>query len=176
MGKLHVYTGKGKGKTTAAIGLAVRAAGAGMRVLFVQFLKDGASSEFRILAKLPEHIECRFYGQGHFIRGTAPHAAVELARRGLTDCAAAMTSGTYDLIVLDEACAAVETGLFTATELLAMLCRPDGMAAPDGTPEVVVTGRNAPPELLTAADLVTDMRETKHYAQTGCPARRGIEL
>jgi cob(I)alamin adenosyltransferase len=173
---LHVYTGGGKGKTTAAIGLAVRAAGAGLRVLFVQFLKDGASSEFHLLTGLAGKVDCRFYGRGRFVRGTPSSEDMELAARGLAECAAAMTSGTYDLIVLDEACAAVETGLFSVTELLAALGRTDEAASATDTPERIVTGRNAPSALLAAADLVTEMREVKHYAQTGCSARRGIEF
>jgi len=173
-GALHVYTGNGKGKTTAAVGLAVRAAGAGLRVYFAQFLKDGRSSEFRALSALGGRLECRFYGRGKFLRGKPSPADMALAQQGLADCAAAIASGEYGLVILDEACAAIATGMISVTDLLVAVGR-NASAAPPPT-EIVVTGRNAPAALLAVADLVTEMREIRHYAATGRKARRGIEL
>lgn len=173
LGQLQVYTGDGKGKTTAAVGLAVRAAGAGLRVFFGQFLKDGSSCEFRILAGLPK-VVCRFFGHGKFLRGRPSPQDRAMARAGLNACAQAIASGKYDVVIMDEACTAVGAGVIKDGDLLAVI-RPDPKTSDKPLPEVVVTGRRASSELRAAADLVTDLREAKHYFAAGVSARKGIE-
>jgi len=168
-GCLHVYTGDGKGKTTAALGLAVRAAGAGMRVYIGQFLKAGWCSEHRALARFRGLITVRRFGTPGFVRGHPTSAQRSGARRGLEQAARALRSGRYDLVVLDEANVAVRLGLLSPAGLLKAL---RGRAA---HVEAVVTGRDACRELLRGADLVTEMREIKHYFHGGVRARRGID-
>jgi len=169
-GFVQVYTGDGKGKTTAAAGLAARALGAGKNVLFAQFMKKGGSPEFETLASAGPRFLHRPFGSGRFIKSAGPSAA-ELARaaRGLAECRAALASGEWFLVVMDEACGAVGAGLFSEDELL------DAVRARHPRTELVVTGRNAPPGLLKIADLVTEMREVRHYFRKGVAARRGIE-
>jgi len=168
-GCVHVYTGDGKGKTCAALGLAVRAVGAGYRVFIGQFIKRGAFSEVRALrARLPE-ITLRQFGSGCFVRGRPPPAEIRRARRGLAALARALASGHYDVVIADEANCAVAAGLLAPDDLLALVAaRPPGV-------ELVLTGRDAHPRLLRRADLVTEMRCRKHYYARGVAARRGIE-
>jgi cob(I)alamin adenosyltransferase len=168
-GYLHVYTGDGKGKTTAAIGLSIRAAGAGMRVFFGQFVKGMEYSECTALRRFEDLITIRQYGRGCFLVREADPADASAAREGLADMASVLREGAHGLVVLDEACIAVRFGLFTGADLLDALQR----RAPGV--EAVVTGRSAPSELLDAADLVTEMREVKHYYARGVLARTGIE-
>jgi cob(I)alamin adenosyltransferase len=166
-GRLHVYTGEGKGKTTAALGLALRACGAGLRVFVGQFVKGRESSELVALHRLG--VTVRQFGRPQFIRGAPSPADVEAARRGLEESRAALAGGAFDLVILDEASVAVQCGLFPLDDLLDVLAA----RAPDA--EVVVTGRGAPPRLIECADLVTEMREIKHYYHHGIRARKGIE-
>jgi cob(I)alamin adenosyltransferase len=169
-GLVQVYTGDGKGKTTAAVGLAVRAAGAGLRVAFVQFVKGGPrSSELAVLEDLGVRVE-RPAERSTGLLGagltdddrTAAAEAWELAR-GI------IGSGEYDLVVLDEVNVAVAHALVAESDLLAVLEeRP-------GTVEVVCTGRGATEALVARADLVTEMVAHTHPLDAGIPARRGIE-
>lgn len=166
---VQVYTGDGKGKTTAALGLALRAAGAGLRVFVAQFIKGMHYSELDALERFSDLITIRQYGRGCFIRGEPSEEDRRAAVEGLAQAAAIISSGEYDIVILDEANVAVHFGLFTIDELLdAIASRPDGV-------EIVITGRRAHPRLLEIADLVTDMREVKHYYSEGLQARRGIE-
>jgi cob(I)alamin adenosyltransferase len=167
-GCLQVYTGSGKGKTTAAIGLAVRALGAGMKVFFGQFVKYGEYSEIAILARL-ENLVLRQYGAEGFIMGKPAASDIEAALRGVRDAKDALVGGDFGLVVLDEVNVAYSVGMISLPELL------DIAAARGDRTEQVMTGRGAPPELLEAADLVTEMREVKHYFKTGLKARKGIE-
>lgn len=168
-GYIQVYTGNGKGKTTAALGLAVRAAGAGLRVLFVQFVKGMEYSELAALERFSDLIDVRRYGRTCFIVGEPEAEDRRLAAEGLADATAALASGRYDLVVLDEASIAVFFKLFSVDDLLRALdSRPAQV-------ELVVTGRYAPPELIERADLVTEMVEIKHYYTFGVQARCGIE-
>ena len=173
-GKLQLYTGDGKGKTTAAVGLAVRAAGAGLRVFFGQFLKNGSSCEFRVLEGVAG-VDCHLFGRGKYLRGKPSRQDVAMARAGLAECARAIASGDYGVVIMDEACGAVDAGVIKVRELMAAI-RPDGKASRQGLTEVVLTGRGAPPELLAVADLITDMREARHYYAAGVSARKGIEF
>lgn len=168
-GKVHVYTGNGKGKTTAALGLALRACGAGLRVYLGQFIKSGEYSEITALStKFPE-VTVEQYGRKGFLKGKPEQEDIDAAIAGLKKAHEAMLSGRYDIIILDEACTSVSAGLFEGKKL-ACFCN----ARPDDI-EVVFTGRNAPEELLEIADLVTEMKEIKHYFRDGLQARKGIE-
>lgn len=168
-GYVQVYTGDGKGKTTAALGLALRAAGAGLRVLIIQFVKGREYSEHKALRRLDDLITIRKCGRRCFVHGKPAPADLKAARRGLREAGKAVASGDYDVVILDEAIIAAHLKLIPAPELtrLAKEKPPDV--------ELVFTGRNATPELIKAADLVTDMREISHYYRKGVPARRGIE-
>jgi cob(I)alamin adenosyltransferase len=168
-GQTHVYTGNGKGKTTAALGLSIRAAGAGHRVFFLQFLKLGDYSELKSLARFEGQIEVAQHGSGGFVRGAPTPKDLECARAGLAAARAAIGSGRFDLVVLDEAVVAVRMGLIPEEELLALV-REKPLEL-----ELVLTGRGASPALTGAADLVTEMVEVKHYFHKGVTAREGVE-
>ncbi|MBN1593655.1 MAG: cob(I)yrinic acid a,c-diamide adenosyltransferase [Candidatus Coatesbacteria bacterium] len=168
-GRIQVYTGNGKGKTTAAIGLAIRAAGAGFRVFIAQFLKGSPTSEVASLRRFSDSIELRHFGSEKFIIGKPSDADFAAAREGLKEAREAIASGRYQLVVLDEANVAVHLGLFSVDELISTI------AARPAYVEVVVTGRNADHRLIELADLVTEMVEVKHYHREGVEARVGIE-
>jgi cob(I)alamin adenosyltransferase len=168
-GYVHIYTGDGKGKTTAAIGLALRAVGAGMKVFIVQFLKGKASSEFIPLAKLSDSIVFVHYGRNCLIKDKPTEEDKALALRGLKEASEAIVSGKYDLVILDEANVAVWFDLLSVDDLLDLIKK-----KPDHV-ELVFTGRKADPKLIEAADLVTEMKEIKHYHTQGISARTGIE-
>jgi cob(I)alamin adenosyltransferase len=171
-GYVHIYTGNGKGKTTAAIGLTVRALGAGMKVFFAQFIKGGRYSEIKALERLAgreDSLVCRQYGKGCFIMREPEAEDLAAARDGLADALDEMRSGRYQLVVLDEANVAVRLGVLEEPALLGFIDkRPQ-------TVELVITGRGASEKLIEKADLVTEMKEIKHYYQNGVRARRGIE-
>jgi cob(I)alamin adenosyltransferase len=168
-GYVHVYTGSGKGKTTAALGLALRAVGAGLRVFIAQFAKGSATSELKVLKKLSRQITVRQFGRSSFIKGNPSCVDRERAARGIAAVKKALAGGRYDMVVLDELCGACRYNLVGTKEVLAMLeNRPEGI-------EVIITGRNAPDELVKAADIVTEMKEVKHYFIKEVSARRGIE-
>jgi cob(I)alamin adenosyltransferase len=168
-GYVHVYTGDGKGKTTAALGLAVRAAGAGLKVYIAQFLKGMEYSEHKALAKFSDAIVVRQFGRGCFIHRTPEEEDIQAAREGLSEAAAAIKSGKYDMVILDEANIAIHYKLFSVEDLLNLiLSRPNDV-------ELVITGRRADARIIEAADLVTEMKEIKHYYQKGVTAREGIE-
>jgi cob(I)alamin adenosyltransferase len=169
-GYVHVYTGDGKGKTTAALGLALRAAGAGLRVFFAQFAKATEASELAGLRRLADLVTVRQYGRPGFIRGTPEPADIVSAREGLRDAREAVVSGRFDVVILDEANIATHFGLFSPEELLDVV----DLAA--GRVEIVITGRRADQRVIDRADLVTEMREVKHYHARGVAARRGIEF
>ena len=165
-----MYTGNGKGKTTAALGLAVRAAGAGLHVFIGQFLKAPDSSEVKTIERLSDRITLRAFGRGRFVHGRPSDEDVEAAAQGLREAAEALRSGRFGLVVMDEANVAVSLGLFGAEQLLAVIrARPVGV-------ELVITGRKADRRVLEAADLVTEMRARKHYYHRGVAARKGIEF
>ncbi len=168
-GYIQVYTGNGKGKTTAAIGLALRAAGAGKKVYFAQFVKGKTYSEIKAIRKYLPDITIKQFGRGCFIVKTPTSEDIEAARNGLDAVAGIVESGKYDLVVLDEATIAIYYKLFSVSELIGVLLK-----KPEET-EVVITGRYAPEELIELADLVTEMKEVKHYYTKGVQARKGIE-
>ena len=172
-GLIHLYCGDGKGKTTTAGGLAVRHAGAGGKVVFVQFWKDGTSSECRAMAKLGTITMLAAKPCGKFSfqmdeeEKQACHAAV--ARTFDAATAYAVREGAT-LLVLDEVCAALSCGFLDEAQLLAFLdSRPE-------TLEVVLTGRNPPDEVQARADYITEMTKRRHPFDRGVGARKGIEL
>jgi cob(I)alamin adenosyltransferase len=168
-GYVQIYTGDGKGKTTAALGLALRAAGYGMHTYIGQFIKGRPYGELEALSDHP-CITIEQYGDVHHVQRkeiTPEHVA--RVRRGLERVREAMHSGQYDLVVLDEVNVVLWFKLLRVEEVLALL---------DDRPlnvEVILTGRRAPQQLIDRADLVTEMREVKHYYQQGVMARQGIE-
>jgi cob(I)alamin adenosyltransferase len=168
-GYVQVYTGNGKGKTTAALGLAMRSVGAGHRVFIAQFIKKRRCSEHVLLDELRDRITLRQYGTGFLIGKKPSNAAVRAARTGYEEVREALLSKQYDVVILDEANVAVRYGLITAQDLLEL------MALKPNKVELVITGRYADEQVMQAADLVTEMREVKHYREKGVSARRGIE-
>jgi cob(I)alamin adenosyltransferase len=165
---IHVYTGNGKGKTTAALGLALRAAGAGLKVYICQFLKSRPTSELAALHKLKK-ITVNQYGSQCFIRKSPTKKDIERAQSGFQAARKAIASGAYSVIILDEINCAVNLNLIEIEEVVSLL---------KGTPscvELVITGRNAPKQIKDCADLVSEIKEIKHYFKKGINARKGIE-
>jgi cob(I)alamin adenosyltransferase len=168
-GYVQVYTGDGKGKTTAALGLALRAAGAGLNVYFAQFVKGMRYSEHIALDELVDYITVRQYGRNCFIKDKPEAEDVRIAQEGLVEVREIMLSGKYQVIVLDEANIATRYNLFSVQDLLDLIqIKPDDV-------ELVITGRYADQRIIEAADLVTEMKDIKHYYRNGISARDGIE-
>jgi len=167
-GLIQVYTGNGKGKTTAALGLALRAAGAGLRVFIGQFLKTAEASEHKALMRFKDLITIKTFGRKGFV--TQPtEKDITLAQHGLEECAKAISSGNYTLVIMDEINIAIHLGLLPLEAVLKILKeKPDQV-------EVVLTGRYAPKKLYEVADLITEMKEIKHYYTQGIKARKGFE-
>jgi cob(I)alamin adenosyltransferase len=169
-GQVQIYTGNGKGKTTAALGLAFRAVGRGLRVCMIQFMKGGGPyGEHLAAEKLAPLLTIIPTGRPGWVNRENPDPEdMRLAHEALKRAQAAL-DGSYDLVILDEVNGAVGFGLLTVDEVLALLAqRPDKV-------ELVLTGRNADDRLIAAADLVTEMREVKHYYRSGVSSRVGIE-
>ncbi len=169
MGLVQVYTGNGKGKTTAALGLALRASGQDFRVCFLQFIKGNARcGEHQFLKRYPAFKIVQPSKHSAFRRSKeglreAAEEALELAKKMLA-------SGNYDLLVLDEVLTAIMLGALDCQQVL------DLIRGKPPTLELVLTGRGAPPEIIAAADLVTEMVPLKHPYDRGVKARRGIEF
>lgn len=170
-GYIQVYTGNGKGKTTAALGLALRAAGRGLRVFVGQFLKARESGEHLAAKKLAPLITIELFGRKGFLDLAKPPAEADIRRGvlGMRKCREAMDSGVYQVVILDEINTALKLGIVKESDVLAFLeNRPESV-------EVVLTGRSAPLSIIRKADLVTEMKEIKHYFRRGVKARPGIE-
>ena len=170
-GLIQVYTGNGKGKTTAALGLALRAVGHGLKVLMIQFMKgDLLYGEMETARQLSPYLTIRRMGRETFIlKNRIDPLDVEKAREGLLLAKKALEERAYDVVILDEMNVAVDFGLIPLSDLLQLIdSKPE-------TVELILTGRNASPEILERADLVTEMVERKHYYREGVPAREGIE-
>lgn len=169
-GYIHVYTGNGKGKTTAAFGLALRAEGAGLKVFIGQFIKGQTYHENVAAQKYLKNIELKQYGLGCFIVNTPTDDDIKAARKGLDELRKIIQKGKHDLVIMDEVNIALYYKLFEVDELIGLIRnKPDHV-------ELVLTGRYAPPEIIEIADLVTEMKEVKHYYQQGIEARKGIEF
>lgn len=190
-GYVQVYTGNGKGKTTAAIGLAIRALGAGKRVLLLQFMKSKVYSEHNILPQISPDLHLETLGKPFFVAKEGSLTAEELAKwgsevvvfppgkppadyvavavQGIARAKEAVSNGKYDLVILDE----INVAMFF--ELVSWQQVKDVINSKLENVELVLTGRGASPELIERADLVTEMREVKHYYQQGVAARLGIE-
>jgi cob(I)alamin adenosyltransferase len=167
-GYIQVYTGNGKGKTTAALGLALRSAGAGLRVFVGQFLKQGDYSEIKALSRF-DNVTVEQFGMGKFVRGMPSDQEKAAARKGYTRLCDILTAGSHDLVIVDEGNVAVTCHLISEKELLSLMDR-----KPEAV-ELVITGRGASPAVMDRADLVTEMKEIKHYYHQGVAARTGIE-
>lgn len=166
---IQVYTGNGKGKTTAALGLALRAAGAGFKVYICQFLKGRSYCELISLKKF-KNIKVEQFGKGCFLRHSPRKEDVALACAGLSAAKKAIQSRHYSLVVLDEINVALKLNLISLKDALSII-----KDAPKDV-EVVLTGRSCPRQVIMAADLVSNIQEVKHYFRRGLKARKGIEL
>lgn len=171
-GYVHLYTGNGKGKTTAALGLALRMAGSGGRSLIVQFMKGRHYSELDAVKRLDGLIRIEQYGSPDFCEPRPEETAVhrEFAQRGLARAREAVADASLALVVLDEIVTAVHFTLIAPDEVTALI------DARHSALELVLTGRYASPALIEQCDLVTEMKEIRHYYQAGVEARKGIEM
>ncbi|MCE5258435.1 MAG: cob(I)yrinic acid a,c-diamide adenosyltransferase [Chloroflexi bacterium] len=168
IGLVQLYTGDGKGKTTAALGLALRAAGWGLKTYIAQFMKGQDYGELHSLPLLAPLITCEQFGSDRLIYQASASDCAQ-ARKGLIAARGALTSGNYTIVILDEICVALHFHLVALEDVLQLI------AVKPPAVELVLTGRKAPQELIDRADLVTEMREIKHPYQRGIAARVGIE-
>ena len=168
-GYIHLYTGNGKGKTTAAFGLALRAVGAGKRVFIAQFVKGLHYSELEAVKRFPE-IVLKQYCLDCFIINEPTQDDIDAAQKGLIEASASIIQNKADMVILDEICIALHYHLIAEEELLKLLSRKPAEM------EIILTGRYASPGLYDIADLITEMKEIKHYYQNGTEARKGIEF
>jgi cob(I)alamin adenosyltransferase len=169
-GLVQVYTGNGKGKTSAAFGLALRAAGRGLKVYIIQFIKGGFDyGELYVVDKL-SNVTLKAFGRGEFVTAKPPkNEDVNLAKEALNLSKEIIKSGEYDVVILDEISVALSLGLIDVNDVLTMIKNKPMHV------EVVLTGRSAPQKIVEIADLVTEMREIKHPYSKGFPARKGVE-
>jgi cob(I)alamin adenosyltransferase len=170
-GCVQVYTGNCKGKTTAALGLALRAVGRGLKVIMIQFMKGGGPyGEHLAAARLAPELTIIPTGRKGWVNRDNPaQEDIDLAAGALAMAKEKLLSGEYDLVILDEINGTAGFGLIKVDEILELISiRPQQV-------ELVLTGRNADPRVIAAADLVTEMVEVKHYYKAGVPARLGIE-
>ncbi|MGB5287493.1 MAG: cob(I)yrinic acid a,c-diamide adenosyltransferase [Ignavibacteriaceae bacterium] len=170
-GFIQIYTGNGKGKTTAAIGQAVRAAGFGLKTYIAQFMKEYPYNELNSLRYLSEWITIEQFCGDDFVYKKELPSEEQLAKagKGLQTAKEKMLSSGYDLIILDEAIVAIYFKLIRTEELIELIKKKPGWV------ELILTGRYCPEELIKLADLVTEMKEVKHYYQKGIISRKGIE-
>ena len=167
-GLVQIYTGDGKGKTTAAFGLALRAAGSGLKVYIYQFMKAKPCGEIRMARKIPG-ITLDNCGRGCFIKGKPGQKDIESASRGLECVKKIVMSGKYDLVVLDEINVAAAIGLVKERDIVGLI------GAKPRHVELVLTGRSCPAAIMKRADLITEMKEIRHPFRRGIIARCGIE-
>lgn len=168
-GLIHVYTGDGKGKTTAALGLALRAAGHKKRVCMIMFLKGRYSYGERYSGKRIPGLNIAAYGRRHIIKGKPTEMDLKEARKAFEHAKQAVKGNKYDVVILDELTHAINLGLIRLNEVMEIIDeKPEGL-------ELMITGRNSPQELLEAADYVTEFVERKHPYRRGIGSRKGIE-
>jgi len=169
-GLVQIYTGNGKGKTTAALGQGFRAAGHGLRVIMIQFMKGKINYGELKAAKRLKDFAIEQYGLPSFVDRDHPSKKdVALARQGFERARQAAKSKHYDIVILDEINVAVDYGLVKLSEVL------DLVKHKARSVELILTGRYAPKELIQAADLVSEVKEIKHHFEKGVAARKGIE-
>lgn len=169
-GYVQLYTGNGKGKTTAAFGLALRALNAGLKVFIGQFVKSMKYNEVGLERLFPEgQVIIKQFGDGCYFDRTPTEEDKRKARLALCECATAMQDGNYDVVILDELTIAIHLELLSDEEVMEAI---EGRA---GGCEVIITGRYASVALIEYADLVTEMREVKHYFTQGVLSRKGID-
>ncbi|MFN2395831.1 MAG: cob(I)yrinic acid a,c-diamide adenosyltransferase [Bacteroidales bacterium] len=168
-GYIQLYTGNGKGKTTAAIGAAIRAAGAGKTVFIAQFVKGMPYSELNSLKLIPQ-IHLQQFGLDCFIKNKPVQKDIDAAQKGLEAITRAIKSNSYSMIIMDEICIALHYKLLPIKTVVQLLNEKPGEM------EIILTGRYATKELIKSADLVTEMKEVKHYYNKGIQARKGIEF
>jgi len=170
-GYIQVYTGNCKGKTTAALGLAFRSAGHGLKTYVGQFIKGQRYGELEAAKMMEPYITIEQYGQPGWVHVDNPpkEKDIQMAQKGLRKAKKAMLSGEFDVVVFDEINTAHYLHLVSLEDMLDLI-----VSKPDGV-ELILTGRYAPPEIIDAADLVTEMVEVKHYFHKGVQARDGIE-
>ena len=166
---VQVYNGGGKGKTTAAIGLAIRAAGAGFKVYMAQFLKNGDYSEIKALERFADLITVEQFGLGRFVKGQPEPEDIEAARNGLETIKKILSSGKHQMVILDEAIVAAVCGLVSVDDLLSLIEQKPADV------ELILTGRGAVSQVIERADLVSEVKAVKHYYNKGVKARVGIE-
>lgn len=168
--KVQVFTGKGKGKTTSAMGVAIQAAGENRQVFILQFNKKGDYSEIKALKRLSEWIKVEQFGMGRFTWGRPDLDDIRAARQGLKRAKEIIFSDHYDLVILDEANLAVKYGLIPEQELIDLVVnKPPRL-------DLLITGRYASSTIVSLANSVTEFKIGKHYMQKGVPAREGIEF
>jgi len=169
-GLVQVYTGDGKGKTSAAFGLALRAVGRGLKVYIIQFIKGGFDyGELYIVEKIP-NLKLATFGRGRFVTEIPPSEEdSKLVREAFALAKKVVKSGEYDVVVLDEVNVALNLKMIGVNEVIDLIkSKPKHV-------ELILTGRYAPVQIIDAADLVTEMREIKHPYMQGVPPRKGIE-
>jgi len=167
---IQVYTGNGKGKTTAALGLGLRAIGANKKVLLIQFLKDGQSSELKAIKKL-KNFDLKVFGKKGFIsKNNLTQKDFDLATQGFNFVQKEIQSKKYNLIILDEINMAIYFGLLKEKDIIDLIKK-----TPPKT-ELILTGRQASKKIIQLADLVTEMKQIKHYYKKGIKMRKGIEF
>jgi cob(I)alamin adenosyltransferase len=166
---IQIYTGKGKGKTTAALGLALRAVGNGLKVIMIQFMKGRECGEIKA-AKILQNFKIEQYGRCEFVNPKdIKKCDYEWAEKGIKRAKEVIQSQKYDIVILDEINVALKYGIINLTDIIEIIKkRPAGI-------ELILTGRDMPTELISYADLITEMREVKHYSKKGVSARKGIE-
>ncbi len=169
LGLVQIYTGNGKGKTTAALGLSLRASGRGLKVLFLQFMKPDAGYGEQIACGTIDNITMVPMGLDHFVSNHPKQEDIDAAHVALKKAEDMIATGDYDVAVLDEAMNAVRLGLITSQELI------DSLKRRPKHVEIVLTGRGMTPELEEYADLITEMKLIKHPMDKGIDARQGIE-
>lgn len=170
-GCVQVYTGNGKGKTTASLGLALRAVGRGLKVCMFQFIKGGGQyGEHLAAEKLAPLLTIIQTGRPGWVNTKDITEDRRTAQEALVQARELLVSGAFDLFICDEINGAVGFGLIDLEQVLELI------SAKPETTELVLTGRNAHERVIEAADLVTEMREIKHYYKAGIPARTGIEM
>lgn len=166
---IQVYTGNGKGKTTAALGLALRGSGAGLKVYIAQFIKKGCYNELKPLKKL-KNIKIEQFGRGCFIKNKPEKKDIELAQRALERINKILSNKEFDIVILDEINVALNLKLIKLQDVLNTL-----KTSPKKT-ELILTGRYAHPEIIRKADLVSEIKDVKHYNYSGVKSRKGIEF